>query len=216
VQDMSKSLWPRDGIHFARLGDDLIMLDLRADSYSCLVGVGPTVRLEDAGRIVIDDEDFAAELESHGVVQANRPLCAARTPVLASREAEPSLASTDKAPVSLALAHLLVSTVVFRRKTLAQLVAAVKAGPRPGARTSDLTTVLSDYRTALPWTPFEGECLQRGFLLKRLLLSHGIAADWIFGVRTWPFAAHCWVQVGDLVVGDSLERVRTYTPIMVA
>jgi len=213
---MPTYLWPRDGIHFARVGDDLVMLDVQADSYSCLVSAALAAGLEDAGRIAIDDEDFAAELMSHGVVQADRPLRAPRTPVLASREAERSLASTDKPPVSLVLAHLLVSTALFRRKTLAQLVAAVEVGPGPGARKSDLTTVLSDYRAALPWTPFEGECLQRGFLLKRLLRSHGIASDWVFGVRTWPFAAHCWVQVDDLVVGDSLERIQTYTPIMVA
>lgn len=213
---MPTHLWPRDGIHFARVGDDLIMLDVTADTYSCLLGAGSVVRLEDAGRIAIDDEDLAIELETHGVVQADQPLRAPRTPVLASREAPRSLSMTDKAPVSLALAHLLVSTVVFHRKTLKQLLAAVETGPRAGARKTDLTALLADYRAALPWTPFEGECLQRGFLLKRLLGSHGIASDWIFGVRTWPFAAHCWIQVDDLVVGDSLERVRTYTPIMVA
>lgn len=39
------------------------------------------------------------------------------------------------------------------------------------------------------------------------------ALVWVFGVRTWPFAAHCWIQIGDLVVGDVLDRVRGYTPI---
>jgi len=213
---MPTHLWPRDGIHFARVGDDLIMLDVAADTYSCLLGAGSVVRLEDAGRIAIDDDDLAIELETHGIVQTDRPLREPRTPVLASHEAPRSAGSTAAAPVSLALAHLLVSTVVFHRKTLAQLTAAVEVGPRSDARKSDLTTVLADYRAALPWTPFEGECLQRGFLLKRLLRSHGIASDWIFGVRTWPFAAHCWIQVEDLLVGDSLERVRSYTPIMVA
>ena len=44
----------------------------------------------------------------------------------------------------------------------------------------------------------------------------GIATQWLFGVRTWPFAAHCWLQIGNLVVGDRLERVRFYTPILAA
>ncbi|WP_368664382.1 lasso peptide biosynthesis protein [Brevundimonas sp. EAKA] len=26
--------------------------------------------------------------------------------------------------------------------------------------------------------------------------------------------AHCWVQVGDRVVGDTRERVSSFTPIM--
>ena len=72
------------------------------------------------------------------------------------------------------------------------------------------------FRGALPWLPLEGECLQRSFQLRRLLLAHGVQTDWIFGVRTWPFAAHCWLQIGDMVVGDSLARVKGYTPIMAA
>lgn len=213
---MPKPLWPRDGIHFIRLGDDIIMLDVAADTYSCLVGAGPVVRLEDAGRITIGDADLAMELKAHSLVQTNRPLRAPQTPVLASREVPQSPVRTNKTTVALTLAHLLVSTVAFRRKTLEQLLDVVETGPRANARKADLARVLAAYRAALPWTPFEGECLQRGFLLKRLLRSHGIASDWIFGVRTWPFAAHCWIQVDDLVVGDSLERIGVYTPIMVA
>lgn len=54
------------------------------------------------------------------------------------------------------------------------------------------------------------------YLLRRLLRSEGYSPLWIFGVRTWPFGAHCWLQVDDLVIGDTLDRVRFYTPIMAA
>jgi len=30
-----------------------------------------------------------------------------------------------------------------------------------------------------------------------------------------PFAAHCWVQYGDIVFNDRVEEVGGYTPIMV-
>jgi len=69
-------------------------------------------------------------------------------------------------------------------------------------------------RIVRPWVPSEGECLQRAFQLRRLLARRGIAVDWVFGVRTWPFGAHCWLQSGDMLVGDRLERVGRYTPIM--
>lgn len=39
--------------------------------------------------------------------------------------------------------------------------------------------------------------------------------SWVFGVRTEPFSAHCWVQEGDWILNDTVERVRRYTPIMV-
>jgi hypothetical protein len=39
--------------------------------------------------------------------------------------------------------------------------------------------------------------------------------SWIFGVRSDPFAAHCWVQEGNCVLNDSVETLSSYTPIMV-
>ena len=44
----------------------------------------------------------------------------------------------------------------------------------------------------------------------------GGGADWVFAVKGAPFAAHCWIQLGDIVLNDSVENVRAYTPIMVA
>jgi hypothetical protein len=79
---------------------------------------------------------------------------------------------------------------------------------------NDLHALLAAARRARPWLPFEGECLQRTFLLRYFLARSGVATDWVFGVRTWPFSAHCWLQIGDLVVGDRLERVQRFTPIM--
>lgn len=39
--------------------------------------------------------------------------------------------------------------------------------------------------------------------------------DWIFGVRSEPFGAHCWVQENDWVLNDSVEYVSQFTPIMI-
>ena len=113
---------------------------------------------------------------------------------------------------------LAVATLKFRGRSLAELVA---AKPLVGEGSSPVEPVrlvrwVGAARQARPWIPFEGECLQRSFLLRHVLARRGIAADWIFGVRTWPFAAHCWLQIDDLVVGDRLERVALYTPILKA
>jgi hypothetical protein len=34
-------------------------------------------------------------------------------------------------------------------------------------------------------------------------------------VKASPFGAHCWLQEGDLILNDSVERVGAYTPIMI-
>lgn len=58
-------------------------------------------------------------------------------------------------------------------------------------------------------------CLFDSMVLLQFLWREHISADWIFGVRTRPFAAHCWAQANDLVLNDSHRHVSQYTPIMV-
>src|SRR5690606_35933810 len=66
-----------------------------------------------------------------------------------------------------------------------------------------------------PGLPVEGECLVRSAMLVSWLGRHGLRADWVFGVRLWPFSAHCWVQCSDVCLNDDFERLVAYTPILV-
>ncbi|KTE17803.1 hypothetical protein ATE71_01525 [Sphingopyxis sp. H115] len=56
------------------------------------------------------------------------------------------------------------------------------------------------------------QCLVRGIAMKRLLAQRGCDASLVFGV-TMPFSAHCWVQIGDVVLTDTLDIIRRYQPI---
>jgi hypothetical protein len=60
----------------------------------------------------------------------------------------------------------------------------------------------------------KSECLFDSLTLLNFLARYGIFPDWVFGVQARPFAAHCWVQLDDIVFNDTVEHVRTYTPIM--
>ena len=68
---------------------------------------------------------------------------------------------------------------------------------------------------ARPWYPRNYLCLFDSLALLRYLCSRQLYANWIFGVREDPFAAHCWLQYGTLILNDYLDRARVYTPIMV-
>lgn len=57
-------------------------------------------------------------------------------------------------------------------------------------------------------------CFLNSLVLTEFLRSYGIGARWIFGVSAAPFSAHCWTQVGDTVVADSLFRIWRLTPIL--
>lgn len=58
-------------------------------------------------------------------------------------------------------------------------------------------------------------CLHDSLSLIRFLGAQGLFPQWIIGVRTRPFAAHSWVQSGNLVLNDLHEHVRAFRPILV-
>jgi hypothetical protein len=51
-------------------------------------------------------------------------------------------------------------------------------------------------------------------MLLRVLRRQGYAPRWVFAVRTWPFAAHCWLQAGDTALTDFADTLQPFTPIM--
>jgi len=65
-----------------------------------------------------------------------------------------------------------------------------------------------------PWVPLPGECLFRSFMLLEILRRRGYRPRWVFGVRTWPFAAHCWLQAGEVALTDYADSLVSYTPIL--
>lgn len=58
------------------------------------------------------------------------------------------------------------------------------------------------------------QCLVRSLALARLLRRRNIAASLVLGVTASPFSAHAWVQRGDLLLNDRVERIRTFSPIV--
>lgn len=207
-------LWPADTIFMAAVAEDIVVLDVAADAYLGLLDIAQWVRLQSDGSILVEDDEIAEDLEARGLVNRTPPAEPRRIlhPATGDLDIPQSLSRLEVVTALVDIAH---DTLAFRGKTLTQLIAS--AGPTPSPRPQDAPRLVrraAAYRTALPWAPFEGECLQRGFQLKRLLNRQGLAADWVFGVTTWPFSAHCWLQTGGLVIGDRLERVRRYTPIM--
>jgi hypothetical protein len=58
-------------------------------------------------------------------------------------------------------------------------------------------------------------CLLDSLTLLHFLSAEGVHPDWVFGVKTEPFDAHCWVQQGEILLNDIPDRVRQYSPIMV-
>jgi len=80
---------------------------------------------------------------------------------------------------------------------------------------SDVVHLVATFRTAILLIPGVRLCLANTMLLSAFLRRHGIRATWVFGVRTYPFEAHCWLEWQDIVLNDTPDHVRWFTPIMV-
>ncbi len=212
---MTVDLWCAPEIYLAVVGDDVVVLDVAGDHYHCLLDTAARLRPDTSGRIVAADTLIAEELRTAGLAGDAASNPERRPVILPIRELAPAPHPPRVEMVRAGLAWI-VAAIIFRRKPLSVLVE-YRRSERDKPHELDVTRLadlLGAARSVRSWIPFEGECLQRSFQLRCYLASRGVAADWLFGVRTWPFSAHCWLQIGDLVVGDRLERVRRYTPIL--
>jgi hypothetical protein len=57
-------------------------------------------------------------------------------------------------------------------------------------------------------------CLFDALSLSEFLAGYGVFPSWVFGVQARPFAAHCWLQLDGIVLNDTVDHVKRYTPIM--
>ena len=59
-----------------------------------------------------------------------------------------------------------------------------------------------------------GSCLLGSLTLLQFLACYAMHSPWVFGVRTAPFHAPCWLQLGPVLLINLPERVRQYAPIV--
>jgi hypothetical protein len=223
-------------------GEHLVLLDLKEDRYWALeaaqtAGLGALV---DGWPVAAPDEapiadpvspeaDGAIEvLKGRGLLTEGIPPGKAATPVIAIRpmrelvsESEPSAGPrsgswltffTASAFAKFALRTWPFERVIQRVKRRKELEGP-RAGPLDAERARKLVEAFARYRVFL--FSSKDECLYDSLALLEFLARNGIYPDWVFGVQTRPFAAHCWVQHGDIVFNDTVEHVSGYTPIMV-
>jgi hypothetical protein len=115
----------------------------------------------------------------------------------------------------LARAYVRTARGLWRSSFRELLYEATRERPR-GADTSPISIQrdAQAFDQLMPFVPFQGECLFRSRLLLAYLRTEGRDATWVFGVRTRPFQAHCWLQLGDTVLDDAAERLCGYVPIL--
>jgi hypothetical protein len=222
-------------------GEHLVLLDLKEDRYwaleasqtsglGALVGGWPVKTADEAVFTEEPTPETTAALEvlrGRGLLTDTVPPGKDAAPVSAIVPARELAAETDQATgrsgswlsffAASATAKIALRTWPFERVILRVRRRKAELGPAAGPldieRARALMAAFVGYRVFL--FSSKNECLFDSLALLEYLARHGIYADWVFGVQTRPFAAHCWVQHDDIVFNDTVEHVSGYTPIMV-
>jgi hypothetical protein len=205
-----------DDHHMVVHGRDLVHLDIRSGAYNLIAGGGDVATVR--GRTIDVEDDALLEMLVRTEIVTDRPLTqpAPPLPALPVRSAltssGPATYARDRLAITLAWAQV---GPIFSRQAFSALLA--NAGPAPAQAVEPTDALLRRARAfdqLLPWIPFQGECLYRCALLLRRLKLAGERPLWVFGVRTWPFLAHCWLQVGDVALTDPAETLSVFSPIL--
>jgi hypothetical protein len=217
------SAWslPR-AVQATAVAEDLVFLDVESDAYFCLPDGAAQVRVQSDGRGVhVVDEGLAASLAAAGLLQPGAPdrtgWARPRPPLptaSAVLDAAPPPGWRDLGDMARSMFGLMRR---YHRRSFAEiLAAAVRDRPSgsPGTPSPDLLAVVHRFHRWVPYAPVSGKCLLRSFMLLQYLRRNGHDAAWVFGVTTWPFEAHCWLQCGDVALDDHFERLWPFQPIL--
>lgn len=206
--------------HGAAVGADLVFLDVARDTYVCLAGAADAGRLSgDRSQIDLTDPSLALVLQEAGLTGETpvaRTLAPRATRAL-GWAAEPVAIGDILGGMTLTWAR---ASARRYRRPFAELIGWAQARPAPldpaAEPSAAALAVVAGFRQRWPWAVGRGQCLHRAFLLLTLLRAAGCDAAWVFGVRTYPFEAHCWLQIGVTVLDDPLARLAAYEPLMTA
>lgn len=79
----------------------------------------------------------------------------------------------------------------------------------------EVERICAAWRVSRTSFPARLSCLPDSLALRSQLRRHGQQSRLVIGVKSNPFAAHCWVQIDGQVLNDELETVTQFSPIFV-
>ncbi|CDO35964.1 lasso peptide biosynthesis B2 protein [Novosphingobium sp. KN65.2] len=212
------------GVSFARLGERAIFLDLRSDRYFGLPArcEAAFLRLVDEHHPEDGDPAILDGLVRDGILEQVSGQ-GSILPFMPAFHPATSLLDTERLPIGAwrqarAAWALKRSQHELKTRPLSDLVSELSACR---LEHNAGTNIFEDARricwafeaAGLLVTPLRN-CLSRSLALAGTLRASGHACELVIGVAINPFQAHAWVQAGDTLLNDSLERVRQFTPIL--
>lgn len=226
---MSLALGLRADVRFCLVGSRAIFIDIASERYFGLPAQMDRAfqRLFDPAPLSAFDEAALQPLIDRGLLVPN-----GNATVAAAATCTPDAVSdlmgnlpqgVTSSTIALALWSELVIALAYRRLSLRGIEARLRSWrrerpkrvrqPKTDIRTYQQLAAAFD-KTGLLFHPAD-RCLPKALAFILACRSRHLYPSLVFGVRASPFAAHCWVQHGTLILNDELERVRIFTPILV-
>lgn len=208
------------GMCYCAVGDRLVFLDITRDQYFCLQDAA-AARLSETigtagGQGAIDAMGASGMVgvDSRGPLHVCPPV---PDPVHSALDRGPGQASMrDILHLFLLLLRTRRAISAGRLTLVLDAIETVKNSRRlEPIREEELGAISALVRAIDLVVRVHDNCLVRSLSIARLLGARGLACDLVFGVKLEPFAAHCWVQSGDVLLNDRPDNVRSFTPILV-
>lgn len=199
----------RSDLAWARIGDQIIFLDIADDRYFRLP--------DDRNRAAIEALGRNTDAVSH------QP---ARYP-LPPEWRSPQEGAPERSRDEFKLAHVAKALWTQRRvekriaaKSLAVVLDDLRELVRRRTKQSEELSdtgqaMLRAFDQARLIRTAADRCLARSIALSICLAASGDRSRIVMGVRSPPFGAHCWTQKDRIFLNDSLEEVLRYQPILV-
>ena len=208
------------GVGFCRVGDDLVFLDLKRDRYVRLGGRDRHM-FDAVGEAAPDDLAALTRLQAAGLVTSSdamdriAPACAdvPDRDIHMLSSVRPSLLSVGQA-----LGSLLWAQRAAASGRIAQTIADIgrrKTAIGPGGTQISSTQIALHFEASRAFAPIARRCLIDSLALMRLCLARGASPTLVFGVKTDPFAAHCWLQHEGRILTCASDDALGFTPILV-
>lgn len=213
----------RNGLYYAVHSDDVILMDIEQDRFFALPRhmCDAFVRLCDMRDATAADIQVLKPLVDQKILlPTDRPLSSKR---IGCATVQGSIQTEGQSHTLFlgvqALFYRVRVAVWLRIYPLHKIVARLQTAKRHIAeepqRLPEPAMLAAAFKNVESIIAVKDRCLPANIALAAMLFRHGITATFILAVRTGPFAAHCWVQIGDQLLNESQDNILGFSPILV-
>ena len=202
-------------VHIACVDGDIVLLDAATDRYACLPACDASEVRSGCAACWWDQGPLVAELAAAGYLMPSDEPPEEGRPLPVPYEFDLHMLDGDVPVLTVAdLTAVALSAVRTGWRLAAQRpVHWLRQHGDEMPHPDEAVALARRFAEAQLHLPRLSRCLPRSLPLLDFLTRRACPAQMVFGVRTHPFEAHCWVQAGNIVLNDTLSRVRWYTPI---